>query len=111
MLETALSAISQQLPSRVGGDASRPDGSLDREAIHRKAVAFEAIYLAQMLKPMFEGLETAAPFGGGAGEEVWRSMQVQEFGQAIAENGGVGLADAVYGELLAAQEDYLRGSK
>ena len=66
--------------------------------MHRQAVEFEAVYLAQMLKPMFEGLEAAAPFGGGFGEDVWRSMQLQEFGKAIAKDGGVGLADAVYSD-------------
>ena len=57
-----------------------------------------------MLKPMFEGLQNDGPFGGGFGEDVWRSLQVQEFGKAIAHSGGIGLADAVRKELLAAQE-------
>jgi Rod binding domain-containing protein len=36
--------------------------------------------------------------------DVWRSQQVQEYGKAIAQNGGVGIADAVVRELIQAQE-------
>jgi hypothetical protein len=52
----------------------------------------------------FEELRSTGPFGGGFGEDVWRSQQVQEYGKAIAQNGGVGIADAVVRELIQAQE-------
>lgn len=111
MIEARLPTGTPQLPLNAGIGAARTDGSADRKAMHRQAVEFEAVYLAQMLKPMFEGIEAEAPFGGGFGEDVWRSMQVQKFGEAIAKSGGVGLADAVYGELLATQEARGRGSR
>jgi peptidoglycan hydrolase FlgJ len=76
----------------------------DRQILQRKAVEFEAIYLTQMLQPMFETLGVPEPFGGGPGEDVWRSMQVQEYGKAIASAGGVGIADRVARELIAIQE-------
>lgn len=111
MIEGMLATEARQLPLNSGGGAARSDASADRKAMHRQAVEFEAVYLAQMLKPMFEGIEAAAPFSGGFGEDVWRSMQLQQFGEAIAKSGGVGLADAVYGELLAAQEARGQGSR
>jgi Rod binding domain-containing protein len=111
MIEGTLSTIDLRLPAARDAGAARTDSSLDRKAMYRKAVEFEAIYLAEMLKPMFEDLQAATPFDGGFGEDVWRSMQLQEFGKAIAGNGGVGLADAVYADLLAAQEARSRGSR
>ena len=41
------------------------------------AEAFEASFLAQMLKPMFEGLSTEAPFGGGEAEGTWRGFMIE----------------------------------
>ena len=65
---------------------------------------FEAIFLTEMLRPMFETIETDGPFGGGSGERVMRSMMIDEYGKAIAKNGGIGIAQAVERELLRVQE-------
>ena len=54
--------------------------------LRKVAKDFEAVYLSQMLQPLFQNLGAEAPFGGGHGEDVWRSMQVQE----LAGNEGVG---------------------
>jgi Rod binding domain-containing protein len=37
-------------------------------------------------------------------------MQVDEYGKAIAKNGGIGIADAVFREILRAQESRTNGS-
>ncbi|MBC8242555.1 MAG: rod-binding protein [Alphaproteobacteria bacterium] len=68
------------------------------------AIKFEAMFLSQALQPMFANIEPASPFGGGAGDEIWRSMQVDEYGKAIARSGGIGIADAVMEQMLKAQE-------
>lgn len=68
------------------------------------AQAFEASFLAQMMKPMFEGLSTDGPFGGGQGEEMWRSFMVEAMAKQTARAGGVGLADQVLSEMLKMQE-------
>jgi len=65
---------------------------------------FEAVFISQMLQPMFKELNAEAPFGGGQGENMWRSLQVDEFGKAIAKSGGVGIADSVFREILKLQE-------
>jgi|APTNR8051073442_1049403.scaffolds.fasta_scaffold19763_2 Rod binding domain-containing protein len=100
---SALLSGATALASSLSDTAAR-NAEADRETLKRKSVEFEAVYLTQMLQPMFENLEAAEPFGGGLGQDVWRSMQVQEYGKALAANGGVGLADHVARELIAAQE-------
>lgn len=103
MSSISLPAASVKVPVAAPGTAGG-DATAQRKALQRQAVAFEAVYLGEMLKPMFDGLETDGAFCGGFGEDVWRSLQVQEFGKALAATGGVGLAAAVHDELLAAQE-------
>lgn len=78
----------------------KPQGPNAKQA----AQDFEAVYLAQMLKPMFDTIEVDPLFGGGAAEETWRGMMVEEMGRQIARNGGVGLADFVEKEMLRLQE-------
>jgi Rod binding domain-containing protein len=68
------------------------------------AEEFESFVLGQMLQPMFENLDVDEPFGGGSSEKIWRSMQVEEYGKAIARNGGIGIADHVMSEILRIQE-------
>ena len=76
----------------------------DLQKARETAQDFEAFFLGQMLKPMFDSIDAEPPFGGGSAEEMWRSLQVDEYGKAIAKSGGVGLADAVVAEILKTQE-------
>jgi len=84
------------------------DPSYTKAMQHRKiketAIEFEAQFLSQMLQPMFEGLKSDGPFGGGHAEKMWQSMLVKEYGKSLAQSGGVGLADEVQKQLLRAQE-------
>ena len=68
------------------------------------AEAFEASFLAQMLKPMFEGLSTEAPFGGGEAEGTWRGFLVEAMAKQTVRAGGIGLADQVVTQMLKMQE-------
>ena len=65
---------------------------------------FEAVFIGQMLQPLFKNLGAEKPFGGGQSEAMWRSMQVDEYGKAIAQTGGIGIADHVFREILKMQE-------
>ena len=65
---------------------------------------FEAVFLGQMLQPMFANIEAAEPFGGSSSEKMWRTMQVEEYGKALSKAGGIGIADAVFREIIKAQE-------
>ena len=76
----------------------------DLNKLRDTAQEFEAVFLSQMMKPMFEGIETDGPFGGGQAEQMWRSLMVDEYGKSIAKSGGIGIADAVMSEMLKMQE-------
>ena len=66
--------------------------------------AFEASFLAQMMKPMFEGISTEAPFGGGEAESTWRSFMIEAMAKQTVKAGGIGLADQVGAQMLKMQE-------
>lgn len=83
---------------------ARPEQAQNQEAMRRTAEAFEASFLSQMMKPMFEGLSTEAPFGGGAGEAAWRGFLVDAMAQQTVKAGGVGLADSVLAQMIKMQE-------
>ncbi len=68
------------------------------------AEAFEASFLAQMMKPMFEGLKTDGMFGGGQGEETWRGFMIEAMARQTVQAGGIGLADQVVAQMLKMQE-------
>jgi flagellar protein FlgJ len=74
----------------------------------RAAQAFEANVLGALFQPMFDTVNTAAgPFGGGDGETA-RPMLVQAMAQQVAAHGGLGLAEPVMRQMLAAQEQASR---
>lgn len=73
------------------------------EQIEFVAKEFEAVYISEMMKPMFEGIKTDGPFGGGKGEEIFRGILLQEYGKMMAETGQIGIADAVKDELIRMQ--------
>lgn len=76
----------------------------DNLAAKKAAQEFEAMYIGQMLNHMYSGLPTDGYFGGGNAEEIYRSMMVTEYGNMIAEKGGIGMADHVYREMIQVQE-------
>ena len=81
-------------------NAAKP---IDMKQIDEAAHDFEATFISEMLKPMFEGIKTDSMFGGGKGEDTFRGMMVQQYGKLIANAGGIGLADAVKAELVRIQ--------
>ncbi len=84
--------------------AGQAHGNPLAEAARQTAIEFEAVFLSQMLAPMFEGLGKDPLFGGGPGEDIYRSMLVEEYSNSIARTGGIGIADAVQREILRLQE-------
>jgi peptidoglycan hydrolase FlgJ len=85
--------------------AATTSAAAGHEAARRAAQEFEALFLSEMLAPAFESVDTDGLFGGGESEKIFRSMMVQEYGKAIAQSGGVGIADAVQREILRMQEN------
>ena len=68
------------------------------------AEEFESVFISIMLNSMTSGLQADAPFSGGHAEETWRGLQNEEIAKSISTAGGLGIADAIYRELIAIQE-------
>jgi peptidoglycan hydrolase FlgJ len=75
-----------------------------RAKLRAKANEFETMFASQMMAPMFETVEVDDTFGGGHGEEMFRSFLVNEYSKQITSRGSLGIANQVYTELLRAQE-------
>lgn len=86
------------------GAAPASTNTLSLKRMKETAEDFESVFLSEMLRPMFSNIEAASPFGGGPGEKIYRDMQVDEYGKAIAKAGGIGLADSILREMIKMQE-------
>ena len=75
------------------------------ERLHKQAVELEGVFLNTLVKEMFSSIDTDEnAFGGGFAEETWRGMQAEQLSNQIAENGGLGIAESLIGDLIAMQE-------
>lgn len=76
-----------------------------RQKLHQQAQDFEGVFLNTLFKEMFSSLKTdQSAMGGGFAEDTWRGIQAERMADAVAADGGVGIADDVYSDLLAVQE-------
>ena len=90
-----------------GQNAATGKSALDAKKLAKiegTSKEFEGMYVSEMLKPMFEGLQTDGMFGGGKGEEVFRGLLVQEYGKLLAKSGGVGLSSSIKQQMILMQE-------
>nr|WP_294514241.1 rod-binding protein [uncultured Rhodopila sp.] len=93
------------VPQPNAAPPSRPAVPADPAKLAKAAQDFEAMAIGELLKPMFDTVNTAnGLFGGGSGEEAWRPMLVQEIARQIEAHGGLGLAKPVYDAMLRMQE-------
>ncbi|GHA14741.1 hypothetical protein GCM10007989_06800 [Devosia pacifica] len=74
------------------------------ERARSQAKELEGVFLNTLVKQMFSSIDTDGAFGGGFGEETWRSMQSEQLANQIAETGGIGLADQIMADLLNLQQ-------
>ncbi len=91
--------------ARQSNGPMRPE---DPTRIEKAAQEFEAVFIGQILKPMFEGLSTDGPFGGGPAEETWRGFFLDAVADEVATAGGIGVADMVRAALLEADAPAMR---
>jgi Rod binding domain-containing protein len=84
--------------------APRIGNVTNMDQARKVAEDFESYFLGQILQPLFANFAAEEPFGGGPSEEIWRSMQVDEYGKALARSGGIGIADHVFEQILRLQE-------
>lgn len=73
--------------------------------LRQQAEELEGIFLNTLVKEMFSSLGTEDDgMGGGFAQETWRGMQAEQMANSIARAGGIGLADSILPDLIAAQE-------
>ncbi|WP_142848914.1 rod-binding protein [Telmatospirillum sp. J64-1] len=85
-------------------DFTKPSAGKTSDEVREVAEKFESVFLSQMMQHMMTDIETDGLFGGGHGEKMFRSLLVEEYATSTAKRGGVGIADAVYRELMRQQE-------
>jgi peptidoglycan hydrolase FlgJ len=91
-------ALSSNAGIPIGGSPAKA------AAVKKAAQDFEAMFMSSMLESMTAGVKTDKTFGGGSGEQMYRSMLNQEYGKAIAATGSIGIADSIEREMLKIQE-------
>ncbi|WP_309642812.1 rod-binding protein, partial [Phenylobacterium sp.] len=92
-------------PSLAGGvpTAASTAELAKRGQIEKTAKDFEASFLSVMLNQMFAGVSTEAPFGGGNGEQMFKSFMSDAIAKQVVKSGGLGVSDSVAKEMLKLQ--------
>ena len=81
---TALSLLTPQIDATSGPAAATAADLARRGQIHATAQKFEASFLTSMLQTMFQNVSTAPPFGGGPGEDMWKSFLAEAMAKVKA---------------------------
>jgi Rod binding domain-containing protein len=91
----AASSKATPKPSAARGDVA---------GARKTAEDFATFFFSQSLESVFSNMSADKLFGGGSGEEVYKSLLTQEYGKAMARSAGAGLTDTVQREILRLQE-------
>ncbi len=91
-------------PAAGGSAAAAASGTKARA--HAAAQNFESVFLNTMFEQMYTGIDGEGPFGGSGATGVWRSLLTDTYAKSFAKAGGIGLANHVYQQLLAMQEQH-----
>lgn len=85
--------------------AAKAKATSEPSEIDKVAQDFEAVFLSQMLQHMFAGVDMN-PLGEGksAGDDIYKSLLLDEYGKILSKAGGLGIADHVKREMLKLQE-------
>lgn len=109
-MQTAMSnSFSQSFSAQAnmalgqGKSLSAPTTSNSQD-LRKAAEQFTGVFMSQMFGHMFEGMDTDKMFGGGQGEEMFRSELTDQYGKAAAKQNVGGLTDKIMHALLAQQE-------
>ncbi|MEP5731435.1 MAG: rod-binding protein [Sulfitobacter sp.] len=83
----------------------QPPPPQDRDRQLRDAAEkLEAAFLAEMLKSAGLG-KTSEEFGGGAGEDQFSSLLVEQHALAMVRAGGIGLSESIFDALKERNND------
>jgi len=120
-MASSVASLSLRVPGQSATDWTKAQSNPDAAKVKAKAAYgftpeqlkaraksasqdFEAVFLNNMFQQMFTGVDGEGPFGGSGASGVWRSFLTDEYAKSFAKSGGIGIADQVYGTLLAQQE-------
>jgi flagellar protein FlgJ len=90
LAQQPLSAAPKATPFAAQADAAAKD--------------YESVFIGQFLGSMFAGIKTDGITGGGEGEEMFRSLIVDQYAKGIQQRGGFGIATQMKAELLKHQQ-------
>ena len=106
MMTMAQQSLLAAPPRRVG--ESQSGNQISPTANEAKADAaskeYESIFISQFLGSMFSGVQADSLTGGGQGEEMFRSLMVDQYAKGIEQQGGFGIAAQMKTELLKHQQ-------
>ena len=94
-----MASMAQQTPL-----ASAPKPTASEAKAGWAAKEYESVFISQFLGSMFDGIKTDGITGGGQGEEMFRSLMINEYGKSLEQRGGFGLAAQMKAQLLKHQE-------
>lgn len=100
---SALSSAAVAPIDTVGQTAASTAELLKRGKIRETAQKFEASFLSVMMQSMTAGMKTPEVGGGGAGEDMFKSLLAEEMAKQVAKSGGIGVAAAIQKEMLKMQ--------
>ena len=92
-------ALAQQAPL-----ASAPKPTAFAAKAETAAKEYEGVFISQFLGSMFSGVQADSLTGGGQGEEMFRSLMVDQYAKGIEQQGGFGIAAQMKAELLKHQQ-------
>lgn len=96
-VQSAMALAQKPLPA-----APRPTSNSAKA--ESSAKEYESVFISQFLGSMFSGIPTDGITGGGQGEEMFRSLLIDQYANSIEQQGGFGLAASMQAELLKHQQ-------
>jgi Rod binding domain-containing protein len=85
-----------------------PRAGQSDDATTKAAKDFESVFISQFVGSMFEGIQTDGEFGGGQGEQMFRSLMLDQYSKQMANQGGFGIAKSVARSLNEHKQAQLR---
>ena len=98
------SAIQSTMMMAQPSPMAAPKPTADATKAAAVSKEYESVFISQFLGSMFSGIQSDSITGGGQGEEMFRSLMVNEYGKSIEQQGGFGLARQMQAELLKHQQ-------
>jgi len=99
----AAALVAPAVIDTVGKTAASTADLLKRGKIRETAERFEASFLSVMMQSMTAGMKTPEIGGGGAGEDMFKSLLAEEMAKQVSKAGGIGVSAAIQKEMLKMQ--------